>query len=364
MSYKDYAKEAADKWLTNLVIPQVYDESLSYYEEMNKMIGFLNQVANNITQYARDLQEEAEARKRQDEYLNGRITDEIRERLDGDTELTNKITHEETERELADNRLTDSLNSEISRATTKENEITLNLGTETEIRTSEDAKLKSLIVTNKEDADQKIETVNTLINNEISNRELADNVINTTMDAKEATLNGKIDDERKRATEKEAINAGNITTEKANRISADEEITQKITDEKTRAEKSELDLSKMINAAQNRAPSVETVQEAEKLTVFEIAKHFDNDGKQTKKEITTPVKMQLIDDAGIYYEMALTSYDDLVALKKLVEGADNLADLGANAMELLTSSFHKDTSGNVDTIYIETFNNSTGEVTR
>lgn len=42
----NYIKEATEKWLANIVIPQVYDDSLSYYEEINKILGCLNEMGN------------------------------------------------------------------------------------------------------------------------------------------------------------------------------------------------------------------------------------------------------------------------------------------------------------------------------
>ena len=42
----NYVKEATEKWLSNIVIPQVYDDSLSYYEEINKILGCLNEMGN------------------------------------------------------------------------------------------------------------------------------------------------------------------------------------------------------------------------------------------------------------------------------------------------------------------------------
>lgn len=42
----NYVKNAVDKWLSNIVIPQVYDDSLSYYEEINKILGCLNEMGN------------------------------------------------------------------------------------------------------------------------------------------------------------------------------------------------------------------------------------------------------------------------------------------------------------------------------
>lgn len=42
----NYIKGATEKWLSNIVIPQVYDDSLSYYEEINKILGCLNEMGN------------------------------------------------------------------------------------------------------------------------------------------------------------------------------------------------------------------------------------------------------------------------------------------------------------------------------
>lgn len=42
----NYVKEATEKWLSNIAIPQVYDDSLSYYEEINKILGCLNEMGN------------------------------------------------------------------------------------------------------------------------------------------------------------------------------------------------------------------------------------------------------------------------------------------------------------------------------
>lgn len=93
---ENYIRQITDKWLTNVVIPQVYDDSLSYYEEMNKLIGCLNDVTNIIDGYReRLLQEvndrikadaslqanidaEAAARERQDNIIKNNLLDSIR----------------------------------------------------------------------------------------------------------------------------------------------------------------------------------------------------------------------------------------------------------------------------------------------
>lgn len=43
---ENYIRQITDKWLTNIVIPQVYDDSLSYYEEINKILGCLNEMGD------------------------------------------------------------------------------------------------------------------------------------------------------------------------------------------------------------------------------------------------------------------------------------------------------------------------------
>ena len=88
---ENYIRQITDKWLTNIVIPQVYDDSLSYYEEMNKLIGCLNDVTNVIDGYREKLLQE----------VNDRIT--------ADASLQANIDTEATERERQDNIIKNNL---------------------------------------------------------------------------------------------------------------------------------------------------------------------------------------------------------------------------------------------------------------
>lgn len=88
---ENYIRQITDKWLTNVVIPQVYDDSLSYYEEMNKLIGCLNDVTNVIDGYRE------------------RLLQEVNDRITADASLQANIDAEANERERQDNILKDNL---------------------------------------------------------------------------------------------------------------------------------------------------------------------------------------------------------------------------------------------------------------
>lgn len=88
---ENYIRQITDKWLTNIVIPQVYDDSLSYYEEMNKLIGCLNDVTNVIDGYRE------------------RLLKEVNDRIKADASLQANIDAEATERERQDNIIKNNL---------------------------------------------------------------------------------------------------------------------------------------------------------------------------------------------------------------------------------------------------------------
>lgn len=325
-------KTILERWLTNFVIPQVYDDSLSYYEQINKILGALQEVSNALDETIEGLKTKIEKNKTD-------LATETKERTTADDALRSSINSEITDRTLADNKLETKIDKETERAEAAEADNARKLETETATRTSEDKKLNGLIETNKTDADTKYSNLNTALESETTTRQQADDVLRSSIETAETTLSGKIDDEKKRATEKEAINAGNITTEKI------------------RATQAELDLSKDINAAKNIAPLLTMTETADKLSLIELFKNFDNEGKTVLKAAEKPVKIQLVGANGVYYELSLTSYDDMLALQKLVINASNLEELGANALMLLTSSFHTTADNKVDSIYIDTFNN-------
>lgn len=88
---ENYIRQITDKWLTNIVIPQVYDDSLSYYEEMNKLIGCLNEVANVIEGYSERLLQEVNDRIKADASLQDNIDAEANERENQDNIIKNNL---------------------------------------------------------------------------------------------------------------------------------------------------------------------------------------------------------------------------------------------------------------------------------
>lgn len=88
---ENYIRQITDKWLTNIVIPQVYDDSLSYYEEMNKLIGCLNDVTNVIDGYRERLLQEVNDRIKADASLQANIDAEANERENQDNIIKNNL---------------------------------------------------------------------------------------------------------------------------------------------------------------------------------------------------------------------------------------------------------------------------------
>ena len=92
---ENYVRNLTDKWLTNIVIPQVYDDSLSYYEEINKLVGCLSDITNII-----------------DGYREG-LLQEVNDRISADASLQANIDAEATERERQDNIIKNNLADSI-----------------------------------------------------------------------------------------------------------------------------------------------------------------------------------------------------------------------------------------------------------
>ena len=92
---ENYVRNLTDKWLTNIVIPQVYDDSLSYYEEINKLVVCLSDITKII-----------------DGYREG-LLQEVNNRISADASLQANIDAEATERERQDNIIKNNLAGSI-----------------------------------------------------------------------------------------------------------------------------------------------------------------------------------------------------------------------------------------------------------
>lgn len=88
---ENYVRNLTDKWLTNIVIPQVYGDSLSYYEEINKLIGCLSDISKIIDGYREGLLQEINDRTSADASLQTNIDAEKAEREKQDNIIKNKI---------------------------------------------------------------------------------------------------------------------------------------------------------------------------------------------------------------------------------------------------------------------------------
>lgn len=88
---ENYVRNLTDKWLTNIVIPQVYDDSLSYYEEMNKLVGCLSDISKIIDGYRTGLLQEVNDRIKADASLQANIDAEARARENQDNIIKNKL---------------------------------------------------------------------------------------------------------------------------------------------------------------------------------------------------------------------------------------------------------------------------------
>ena len=156
---ENYIRQITDKWLTNIVIPQVYDDSLSYYEEMNKLIGCLNDVTNVVDGYREKLLQE----------VNDRIK---------------AIAKEETERKQADTTLQSNIDIEAQARTEADNTLTTNLNKEIQDRTNTDTTLQANIDAEKTARENADTTLQGNIDAEKSARESADTTLTTSLKSK------------------------------------------------------------------------------------------------------------------------------------------------------------------------------------
>ena len=156
---ENYVRNLTDKWLTNVVIPQVYDDSLSYYEEMNKLIGCLNDVTNVIDGY------------------RAKLAQEIIDRI-------NAISKEEAERKQADTTLQSNIDIEAQARTEADNTLTTNLNKEIQDRTNSDTTLQANIEAEKSARESADNTLQGNIDAEKSARESADNTLTTSLKSK------------------------------------------------------------------------------------------------------------------------------------------------------------------------------------
>lgn len=126
------------KWYSprigNLVIPQVYDDSLSYYEAINKLQMLIHaEIARAITAenlLGANLDKEIQRAKQAESDLNDALNAEIARAKAEEKRLDNKIDAETNRAKAAEKTITDNLNKEIARAKAAEEALTTALNSE------------------------------------------------------------------------------------------------------------------------------------------------------------------------------------------------------------------------------------------
>lgn len=199
------------KWYSprigNLVIPQVYDDSLSYYEAINKLQMLIHaEIARAITAenlLGVNLDKEIQRAKQAESDLNDALQAEIARAKAEEKRLDNKIDAETARAKLAEQTITDNLNKEIARAKAAEEALTNALNSEIDrAKAAEKANADAIAAettraTNKEnELDGKItaektarenadKTLDDKITKEVSDRQGADSALDNKITAEE-----------------------------------------------------------------------------------------------------------------------------------------------------------------------------------
>ena len=174
---ENYIRQITDKWLTNIVIPQVYDDSLSYYEEINKILGCLSDISKAVDEYRAKVSQEIIDR------INA-IAKEEAERKQADTTLQSNIDNEAQARTEADNTLNTNLNKEIQDRTNADTTLQANIDAEKSARENADNTLQGNINAEKSARESEDNTLQGNIDAEKSARESADNTLTTSLKSK------------------------------------------------------------------------------------------------------------------------------------------------------------------------------------
>ena len=102
---------------THFALPEIYDDSLSYYDVLRKLIKSMHVISDNLNKIPEQIANEAKARLLGDQNLQQNINTEVSAREQADTTLQQNINTEVSAREQADTTLQQNINSE---ATTRE----------------------------------------------------------------------------------------------------------------------------------------------------------------------------------------------------------------------------------------------------
>ena len=111
---------------THFSLPEVYDDSLSYYEVLRKLIKSMHVISDNLNKIPEQIANEAKERLLGDQNLQQNINTEVSAREQADqeiredmsdkiSELKGDLSEEKTQRETADNAINAALDSHGTR---------------------------------------------------------------------------------------------------------------------------------------------------------------------------------------------------------------------------------------------------------
>ena len=149
---------------THFALPEIYDDSLSYYDVLRKLIKSMHVFSDNLNKIPEQIANEAKARLLSDQNLQQNINTEVSAREQADTALQQNINSEATTREQADTALQNAVNNEKSAREQADQEI-------------------------REGVSVKISELKRDIDAEANERKEADNAINAALDSHGTRLN-------------------------------------------------------------------------------------------------------------------------------------------------------------------------------
>lgn len=98
----------------HFALPEIYDDSLSYYDVLRKLIKSMHAIVDNLNKIPEQIANEAKARLLGDQGLQTKIDNEVQEREQGDTTLQQNINTETSAREQADQEIREGVTNKIS----------------------------------------------------------------------------------------------------------------------------------------------------------------------------------------------------------------------------------------------------------
>ena len=98
----------------HFALPEIYDDSLSYYDVLRKLIKSMHAIVDNLNKIPEQIANEAKARLLGDQGLQTNIDNEAQAREQADTTLQQNINSEATTREQADQKIREDVSDKIS----------------------------------------------------------------------------------------------------------------------------------------------------------------------------------------------------------------------------------------------------------